>query len=49
MTHDHAAAQKRFAAKKSKTHKRICIYVPKQHEDQFKEVTARLLEKWEKQ
>lgn len=49
MTHDHAAAQKRYAASKSKTHKRVCVYIPKKHVEEFKTFYKRLEAKWEKE
>ena len=47
-THDHAAAQKRYSQRKQKSHKRICVYIPKDKVDEFKSSFKRLEKRWAK-
>ncbi len=45
-TNKHAQAQERYAVTKSKTYRRMCVWVPKGFEEAFKKSVARLQKKW---
>ena len=42
----HAAAQARYHEKKMKTHKKVCVWVPKKFVSDFWKAFARLQRKW---
>ena len=45
----HAAAQHIYVKNKTKTHKRMCLWVPRNRIEEFEKTKARLLKKWGKQ
>jgi len=45
----HVDSQNKYVDEKTKTHQRICMWIPKKRVDEFKAAVARLNKKWAKE
>jgi hypothetical protein len=43
----HAASQEHYAKGKTKTHKRMCVWVPRKREKEFTELVFKMKKNWE--